>query len=467
MTAEVGEGEIPTWDGSMAPKILHLSSFDLDAGNGAARGSLWLHKAIRGNGFDSSMIVGSKRSDDPSIASMPGPIAPIAAKLRMRLDRLPLRHYTKTSDSFWTIGWLPCHFDRLMAEVDPDIVHLHWVGAGFLSIQALRQFKRPIVWTMRDMWTFTGGCHYTAGCEHYRERCGRCPQLQSDEDDDLSRTVWERKWVHWQGLDLWLVPISNWLGDCARSSALLESYPIDVIPNGLDTARFRPIPRSAARDSWQLPLDRDIVVYGAVHATRDSRKGFSELVAALRLIAASARPQKPLLVVFGRLEPGDVPDVGIEVRYAGYVDDDDKLAHLYSGADVAVMPSLQEAFGKTLIEAMACGTPTVAFDSGGPRDIITHRIDGYLAKPFEPGDLAEGIGWCLDELSKSDDLARRARRKVETQFDIRVIAERYQALYRRILGSEQAQGGGRAPADQEPELRPAMAPVNLPKSRSA
>ena len=201
MMAAIGAGaanerEVSMERGTMAPKILHLSSFDLDVGNGAARGSLWLHNAIRGNGFDSSMVVGRKRSDDPSIAAMPGAVGPLAAALRMRLDRLPLRHYAKTADSFWTIGWLPCRVDRLMKEVDPDIVHLHWVGSGFLPIQALREFRRPIVWTMRDMWTFTGGCHYTAGCERYRERCGCCPQLQSDQAGDLSRVIWERKWAH-------------------------------------------------------------------------------------------------------------------------------------------------------------------------------------------------------------------------------------------------------------------------------
>ena len=140
-----------------------------------------------------------------------------------------------------------------------------------------------------------------------------------------------------------------------------------------------------------------------------------------------------LLVVFGDLKPGDLPNLGIETRNVGYIDDDQRLSLLYSAADVAAVPSIEEAFGKTLIEAMACGTPVVAFDSGGPRDIITHQHDGYLAEPYSADDLAAGIAWCLDQAKSGPDLGLRARAKVEAKFDIDVVAASYERLYRRIL----------------------------------
>jgi len=421
----------------VAPRVLHLSTFDTQ--DGAARGSIWLAKALQLRGIDSSLVVGRKRSDDPAIHSLPGKLARITTKLRMKLDLFPLHGYRKTDEAFWSIGWVPCSLDRLSRQYAPDIVHLHWVGAGFLPIQALKQFHCPVVWTLRDMWSFTGGCHYTAGCQRYEKACGACPQLRSNHDADLSRTVWKRKHKHWQGLDLWLVAISDWLACCVQSSGLLSSYPTEVIPNGLDLDRFQPMDKRTARRTWGLPLDRQIVTYGAIRATQDPRKGYRELVAAIEKLKETGRAANLLLVVFGDPKASDLPGLPIESRNVGYINDDLWLSHLYSAADVAVVPSIEEAFGKTLIEAMACGTPVVAFNTGGPRDIITHLHDGFLAEPYSPDDLAAGITWCLDQVKSGPQLDRRARAKVESKFDIDVVAASYERLYRRILA--RARGG--------------------------
>jgi glycosyltransferase involved in cell wall biosynthesis len=412
-------------------RVLHLSTFDIDGG--AARGAFWLHEALKESGVDSAMMVGHKDSDDDRVLALPSRIAQFSARVRGRLDDLPLRTYDKTGDSFWSLGWMPARFDHLVREFDPDIVHLHWIGAGFLPVRALKQFDCPVIWTLRDMWSFTGGCHYTAGCERYRDGCGACPQLRSEKESDLSRSIWEAKQKHWRDLDLWLVPISGWLGECAQSSPLFATYPIEVIPNGLDIGLFRPTAKAEARRAWNLPADRKIIVYGAVKATQDRRKGFPELMTALAELGKTEGAKDMLLVVFGDLKPGDMPDTGIETRFVGYIDDNQRLSQLYSAADAAVMPSLQEAFGKTLIEAMACATPVVAFASGGPLDIVEHRVDGYLAKPYCPTDLARGIAWCFGALDRGRDLGALARAKVETEFDINVIARRYRQLYDRVL----------------------------------
>jgi glycosyltransferase involved in cell wall biosynthesis len=412
-------------------RILHLSTTDIDGG--AARGSYWLHEALKEQGVDSSMMVARKHSEDDTIIALPSPVARFTARVRGRLDELPLRQYHKTDESFWSVNWMPAQLGHLVHQVSPDILHLHWVGAGFMPVSALKQFDCPVVWTLRDMWGFTGGCHYTAGCERYRQACGACPQLRSHEEDDLSRSIWQSKRKHWRNLDLSIVPISGWLGDCARESPLFANYPIEVIPNGLDIELFRPKDKLQARAAWNLPPDKRIIIYGAVKATQDRRKGFPELLTALGELGQTVAANNLLLVVFGDLKPGDVPDVGIETRYVGYINDDEHLSQLYSAADVAVMPSLQEAFGKTLIEAMACHTPVIAFASGGPLDIVEHCVDGYLARPHCPADLARGIVWCLDEIANGNDLGARARTKVETEFDISVVAHRYRKLYERIL----------------------------------
>lgn len=413
-------------------RILHISTSDIRGG--AARGSYWLHRALCEAGVDSRMLVGRKYSDDERVRPLSGAIARVRERLRDVLDPLPLRTYRKSDDSFWTVGWMPRRLAPAVNALQPDIVHLHWVGGGFMPIGAFRGLAAPLVWTLRDMWAFTGGCHYTAGCTGYRTGCGCCPQLNSARPDDLSRRVWKHKRKAWDGLDLWLVPISRWLAECTGQSPLFADVPTRVIPNGVDTRRFRPMARTEARAACGLDPDKRYILFGAVGALHDERKGFPQLVEATRVLAADCWSTRAELIVFGDLAPETAPPLGLKTHFLGHINDDDRLARLYAAADVMVVPSLQEAFGKTLIEAMACGTPVVAFASGGPLDIVDHRETGYLARPFESTDLARGIAWCLDSPERTEAMGRKARRRTEEDFDMRVVAEQYHALYRSILG---------------------------------
>lgn len=412
-------------------RVLHLSTFDIRGG--AARGTYWLHQALARRGVDSRMLVGRKYSDDPAVVEPPNRFHRLTNAMRGRLDVLPLSGYRKTEQSYWTLGWLPHRIDRAVAAHAPDIVHVHWTGGGFMSVDALRHLPYPIVWTLRDMWAFTGGCHYTAGCERYSSGCGRCPQLRSTEERDLSRRMWLHKQAAWRGMDLWLVPISSWLADCVHNSGLFAHTPVEVIPNGIDTGCFRPFATAASKAEWRLNPERRHILFGAIDATDDVRKGFHHMVAAVRLLADAGWSDRSELVVFGGTAPDSLSGLGIPIRSVGKVTDDMALARLYSACDVMVVPSEQEAFGKTLVEAMACGTPVVAFDSGGPADIVEHGRTGYLARPFDVGSLAEGIVWCIEDEARNAALGERARGRARREFEIDVVAERYQDLYSQIL----------------------------------
>lgn len=416
-------------------RVLHISA--TDTRGGAARGSFWLHRALREAGVDSLMLVGRKFSRDERVVALNGATtARVTEGLRDAFDQLPLYGYRKP-ETFWTIGWLPRSLTSAVRDLEPDLVHLHWTGGGFMPIRAIQGLPGPLVWTLRDMWPFTGGCHYTTGCTGYHKNCGRCPQLHSTRDADLSRAVWERKRKAWNGLDLWLVPISTWLADCVRRSSLLGRHPIRVIPNGVDGRRFRPIAMAKARAAWGLAPDKRYILFGALSARHDERKGFAHLAEAARILAGACWTQRAELIVFGDASPETAPELGLTTRFLGHIGDDKRLAQLYAAADVMVVPSLEEAFGKTLIEAMACATPVVAFASGGPKDIVVHRQTGYLARPFDPADLAKGIAWCLDEPRRPEQLGRKARHRVEEVYDMSVVAESYHDLYRSILACRQ------------------------------
>ncbi len=379
------------------------------------------------------MLVGRKYSDDPTVSEPPHRFHRLTSAMRGRLDVLPLSGYRKTEESYWTLGWLPNRIDRAVQAHEPQIVHVHWTGGGFMSVDALRHIPYPVVWTLRDMWAFTGGCHYTAGCERYATACGSCPQLRSTDEQDLSRRMWLQKQGAWRGMDLWLVPISSWLAGCVHRSGLFEDTPVEVIPNGIDTGCFRPYDPIAAKAEWGLSADRKHILFGAIDATDDPRKGFHHMVEAVHLLARTGWSNRVELVVFGGTPPPGIADLGIPIRSVGKLADDAALAKLYSACDVMVVPSEQEAFGKTLIEAMACGTPVVAFASGGPTDIVEHQISGYLAEPFSVDSLANGIIWCIEDDARNAALGGKARARAEREFEIDVVAQRYQSLYRQIL----------------------------------
>lgn len=412
-------------------RVLHLSTSDTRGG--AARGSYFLHRSLRELGVDSRMLVGRKYADDDTVTELSGSGSRVVERVRGYLDALPLRAYAKTCESYWTVGWFPRRIRDAIAAQKPDIVHVHWTGGGFLPVAALRDIPAPVVWTMRDMWAMTGGCHYSATCERHAQGCGACPQLSSDRENDLSRRNWMNKRANWHDLDISLVAISRWLADCVDASGIFGRARIDVIPNGIDVGTFRPVDRTSARADLRLPEDRTVILFGAIGALTDERKGFGKLIEALTHLRREPDGAKYLLAVFGNDDDDRFPDVGVETRRFGRISDDDFLAKLYAAADIMVTPSFQEAFGKTLIEAMGCGTPVVAFDAGGPSDIVVHRETGYLARPFDAEDLGRGIAWCTESRLRSEVLGRAANKRTREEYSSERVGLRYRQHYQEEL----------------------------------
>lgn len=425
-------------------RIVHVSPADILGG--AARGAYGLHKALRAANVDSLMLVQRKYSDDPSVLTKAGAQNLIMQGLRDRLDRIPLRFYDWDPAHWWTVGWLPFNITRAVDHLRPDIVQFHWAGRGAAPIATLAQLSHyPLIWTLRDMWPLTGGCHYAGNCERFLSGCGRCPQLGSASTTDISSWQWRRKRRAWRGVNVTCVAPSSWMENHARRSPLLQGNDICMIPNGVDIARFKPIDRTAARAAWDLPLDRQVVLFGAINSTRDPRKGFAFLGDALQLLAADGWSERAVVVVFGS-SSGPHPNLALPTRYLGSLNDEISLALLYSTADVMVVPSIQENAGKTAIEAMACGVPVVAFANTGQVEIVDHMRTGYLAIDRSAPDLARGIAWCLDRARVDNTLARNARTKAVQSFDSRLVAERYVTLYQRCLARRQPVNPGREAA---------------------
>ncbi len=307
-----------------------------------------------------------------------------------------------------------------------DIIHLHWVNSGTLSISEIGKLRKPVVWTLRDIWPFTGGCHIYSGCDRFRQVCGRCPMLGSDADWDLSRLIHWLKRRAYRG-NIVPVAISRWMAEIAGTSSLFSGSQIRVIPNSVDTDAFHPVPKPAARQILNLPLDRKIVLAGA-HNLGDPNKGFHHLTHAAAVLNRAAY----FLLFFGNPPHRPVPQGLPPHRFIGPLHDNISLSVVYSAADVFVAPYENEGFGKTLIEAMACETPVVCFDQGGPRDIVEHQVTGYKARPFEPEHLREGIEW-LATTPRYADIASAARARVAERFSLAAIAREYTSVYATLL----------------------------------
>jgi glycosyltransferase involved in cell wall biosynthesis len=382
------------------------------------------------------MLVKVKYSDDPNVigSKANSGIAQATNGLRLTLDQLPRKFYSHNGGTdYFSPHWLPDNINAKVAQINPNIINLHWVSSGYLQIETIAKFNKPIVWTLHDMWAFTGGCHYNQDCDRYTVSCGSCPQLGSSKDWDLSRWVWQRKAKAWKNLNLTIVALSSWLHKCASSSSLFKDLPIELIPNSLDTEIYRPINKQVARELLRLPQDKQLVLFGAIKSTSDKRKGFHLLQPALQELSQSAWQGRLELVIFGASQPENQPDLGFKCHYLGTLNDDLSLALAYSAADVFVLPSIQDNLPNTIMEAISCGTPSVAFNIGGMPDMIEHEKNGYLAQPYKIEDLAQGIAWVLENEERHQKLSYRAREKVEQEFTLEIQANRYLSLFNKIL----------------------------------
>jgi glycosyltransferase involved in cell wall biosynthesis len=318
---------------------------------------------------------------------------------------------------------------RRVRELDPGIVNLHWVLDGFVSVEMVPRLGLPLVWTMHDMWPFTGGCDYSLGCERFTQACGACPVAGSKSPRDLSHWIWRRKRRCWSGLDLTVVAPSRWLAGCARRSSLFRDRRIEVIPYGIDTATFKPIDRTAARSLLSLPADARLVMFGAHDET--PRKGLRELAAALRALASEVDLEA---LVVGPSTLVERADLGFPVHARGPFSDEVSMAAAYSAADVLVLPSRWDNLPLVGLEALACGTPVVGFagESGIP-DIVDHQGNGYLAGTGDLDDLARGVKWVTEDADRHQALQRAAREKAEREYPLDLCARRYERLFAEVV----------------------------------
>lgn len=406
----------------MPIKVLHLSSFDLSGG--AARAAYRIHQGLQNIGVDSQMLVQFRAGSNRAVLTTE---SKVKARLRSLADSLLFKVHPP-AQQFFSPQWFPDAVAGKVAEINPDVINLNWVCNGFLQVETLKKFNKPLLWTLQDMWAFTGGCHYSQGCTGYQAQCGQCPQLPSTKDSDLSRWVWQRKQSAWKSLNLTLVAPSTWMAKCASASSLFQERRVEVIPFGLDLQQFSPVDPMFARQLLNLPQDKHLILFGAIDATSDTRKGFHLLQSALNYLNQNGWSDRIELVVFGSSKPEHPIDLGFKTHYLGSLQDDLSLRVAYAAASVMIAPSIEESFGQTASESLACGTPVIVFSNTGLQDIVDHQQTGYVARHCDTEDLAAGIAWVLDDPERHRILRHQSRLRAEREYSSEQQAKRYLAL---------------------------------------
>lgn len=406
-------------------KVLHISHSDISGG--AARAAYRLHRAQRSAGIDSKMLVLSKKSDDWSVCSPQGKFKNF---LRVRLGPIVDRLQKSSNVNFHSGNWLPSNILKEINTSDADVINLHWINGETISIEDIAKIKKPIVWTIHDMWLFCGSEHYSDDGETARWRKGYSKNNRSEHDKgvDIDRLVWLRKKSAWKK-PIHIVSPSKWLADCASKSDLCCGYPVSVIPNTLNTEVYQPLDKTFCRNVLGLPQDKLIVLFGAMGGGNDPRKGYDLLQAALFELAERLPTASIECVVFGQSKPRQEPELPFKTLWLGHIHDDTTLALLYNAATVMVVPSKQEAFGQTASEAQACGTPVVAFNCTGLTDVVEHQQTGYLAKAYDSADMAAGLHWILANSAECERLGKNARWRAEKLWSTYKVVEQYQTVY--------------------------------------
>ena len=430
------------------PKVTLINKSD--STGGAAVVSFRLLEALLQAGVDACMIVEEKLSDNPFVVEAASSTGRMIPFLEERLEIFAANGFRR--DSLFRIDTashgLPLHRHPFVREA--DIICLNWVNQGMLSLKGVKRILdlgKPVVWTMHDMWNFTGVCHHAGSCLRYMENCGDCPLIGFPRGThDMSARIFKRKahLYEWavtsqESSRLTFVAVSNWLASLARKSPLLGGMPVEVIPNAFPVSDF-PHPDDILQWRQSAPDRKPGEFTVAIGAARldDPVKGLPLLLEAFAILRESYPDlaSRTRLLSFGSLRDSKAFDsVAVSHTHLGPLAGSKQVMEVLRSSDAVVSSSLYETLPGTLVEAQACGAVPVSFDRGGQADIINHGVTGYLAHisddtTFSARNLAEGIAWAAQQAEES--VAPLMARSVADKFSAAAIASRYINLFRRL-----------------------------------
>jgi len=405
---------------------------------GAAIASSRLMEALRAKQVDVHMLVQEGEDKAEGIYSTShGPVKKWINLFRFILERLVFlpRERSASIRFLFSLANTGESIVRNPLFKEADVIHLHWINAGFLSLRSLQEVLnsgKPVVWTFHDMWPFTGGCHYSLDCSEYERQCGDCPYLKKPGKRDLSHRIWKKKETLFRNSQVNVVTPSKWLRECVEASTLLGHWDVSAIHNPVNDKLFRPVERVKACLSLGLDPSKKYILFGAA-TMKNVLKGFNYFMEAMKIISGEEGIEDDVeILLFGKTSSDVEESFPLHTRNIAFIKSVDTIVELYSAAHLFAIPSLQDNLPNTIIESMLCGTPVVGFDTGGIPEMIEHRANGYLAEYKSSSDLAEGVKWVL----KSEDykqLSENTRSSALERFSMERSVEMHMDLYREVF----------------------------------
>lgn len=403
---------------------------------GAAVAANRLMEALNNHGVKAKMLVRDKETDTLTVCALPS-----SWRLQWHFlwERIVIwLHLHLCREHLFEVDIANSGTDitRLPEFLEADIIHLHWVNQGMLSLKNIRKIlasRKPVVWTMHDIWPATAICHYARGCEKFLTECGDCPLLPGHSQHDLANKVWKQKRQMLDGQRITYVTCSQWLAGEARKSALLSNQTITSIPNAIDTHLFRPQDKQEAKKALSLPADKRIILFVSQRVT-DPRKGISYLVDAVRLLTEQypEMQEHTAIAILGGHAEEVASQLALPAYPLGYVSSPKRIVQVYNAADAFVLSSLEDNLPNTLMEAMACGVPCVGFRVGGIPEMIDHHQNGYVADFRQAADFARGIHYVLAEADYGT-LSQQCLHKVARSWSQQSVATRYIEVYEQAM----------------------------------
>ena len=404
---------------------------------GAAIAASRLMEALKNSGIKAKMLVRDKQTDQVTVVALKKSWRQICQFVWERNVIRIANRFKKHNLFAVDIANTGTDITSLPEFRQADVIHLHWVNQGLLSLKDLRKIflsGKPVVWTMHDMWPVTGICHHAGDCTHYQAQCHDCPLLYRGHRHDLSYKTFVKKQQLYKDANITFVACSRWLEELAKKSALTLGHTVTNLPNPINTNLFHPTDKVAARRKLNLPEDKRLLLFSSMKIT-DKKKGIDYLVEACRLLHEKQPGfcEKLAVVVVGKESQQYADLFPFPVYCLSYIGKEKEMTAVYNAVDLFVTPSLQENLPNTIMEAMSCGVPCVGFCIGGIPEMIDHLHNGYVARYRSAEDLANGICWSLTE-GDYQSLSTEARRKVLSTYTEHVVAMKYIGIYNHITG---------------------------------
>ena len=407
-------------------KILHISHNDGIGGAGKACSRL--NQAIKNAGLKSEILVRNKVSTDMDVFQPGGRMSKVTNPIRTIIGNALSNIFKKNDINYKSGNWLPSDWSNLINKNDAEIINLHWIAGETINFKDLKKIKKKIVWTLHDMWAFTGLSHLDEieNCPEWQNGYAKLSAVSKIFNPDYC--VWRRKMIASKNIDHVVAP-SQWMGSLAKKSHSFKNKIIHVVPNPINLKIYKKFDKIFCRKFLNLSDDIFIILCGAANIA-DQNKGFDLLQASLHELFKN-NPHYPIQVItFGHgFEAVKLP---YPIINCGYISDDYRMSMLYNAADLMVVPSRMENLPQTATEAISCGCPVVGFKTSGLLDAVKHLETGYLAQPFDILDLAHGIELQYRDKELREKLSGQGVDFAHKNWSFPVVAEKYIQIYREI-----------------------------------